>query len=332
MENEVVNHWKLSLSRHPHVIHFREVFLTDRHVAIVLEYANRGSVHQYVKLQKPERRLNEAAARWIFQQLIIAVDFCHRKGVVNRDIKLENVLLHEAPGTSVPFVKIADFGFSKADCMSSPKSRVGTIAYVAPEVIKNTSTGCYCGKQADVWSCGVILHKMLFGTFPFDPPCSNNTQVGNARDREMKMMGRIILVQWTIPEHIAVSDSCIDLLTRIFTAEPLQRITISQLQRHAWFTTDLPPTALTMNDDYLKEEEANAQQNALHGSPNGHQAAGIMHVHHKHKDEESIRIILNEAFQGMDEEMDDEAEMIDAAIQEQANVASEDQLSISNSL
>lgn len=83
-------------------------------------------------------RLDEPAARWFFQQLIIALDYCHRKGAVkpaifNRDIKLENILLETVPG-SLPLVKICDFGYSKNELVSGPKSKVrglsGTCAVV----------------------------------------------------------------------------------------------------------------------------------------------------------------------------------------------------------
>lgn len=87
VEAEILNHRML---RHPHVIEFKEVFLTSEYICIVMEYASGGSLFTYVQRAV---RLKEAAARWFFQQLIIGLDYCHRRGVVNRDIKLENTLL-----------------------------------------------------------------------------------------------------------------------------------------------------------------------------------------------------------------------------------------------
>ena len=71
-------------------------------------------------------RWQEDDARWFFQQLIVGLDYCHRMGVVNRDIKLENTLLDASPK---PLVKITDFGYCKASNDSLPKSKVGTPGY-----------------------------------------------------------------------------------------------------------------------------------------------------------------------------------------------------------
>ncbi len=97
---EIVNH---SLLRHPHIVHFREVFLTEEHLCIVMEYANGGSLFNLVR---KERRLKESLARWFFQQLILAVDYCHKRGVANRDIKLENLLLHNENNLPNPLLKV----------------------------------------------------------------------------------------------------------------------------------------------------------------------------------------------------------------------------------
>lgn len=72
--------------------------------------------------------LQEAEARSIFQQLILAVDYCHRMGVANRDIKLENVLL--GGDKKNPVIKLTDFGFSKSDLDSIPTTICGTPGYM----------------------------------------------------------------------------------------------------------------------------------------------------------------------------------------------------------
>lgn len=69
-------------------------------------------------------RASEALARFLFQQLVLALDFCHRKGKVSRDVKLANTLLALA-ANQLPLVKLCDFGYSKDTMMhSAPASQV----------------------------------------------------------------------------------------------------------------------------------------------------------------------------------------------------------------
>ncbi|KAL4545145.1 hypothetical protein Ndes2526B_g02259 [Nannochloris sp. 'desiccata'] len=140
VSREILNQYKLC---HPHVIGLLDVFLTPRFLALVLEYANFGDLHSYVMSR---RGLSEPEARWFFQQLMLAVDFCHQMGVVNRDIKLENTLL---VGDTRPLIKISDFGFSKDEHgQSAPTTRVGTVMYMAPEVVSNGPDAVYDAKKS----------------------------------------------------------------------------------------------------------------------------------------------------------------------------------------
>lgn len=102
---EVFNHRRL---RHPHVIQFSKVLGFTGKIGIVMEHANHGTLFEYVK---ERHKLHESEARFFFQQLVIAVDYCHRKGIANRDIKLDNILLHREG--VLPNVKLCDFGYSK---------------------------------------------------------------------------------------------------------------------------------------------------------------------------------------------------------------------------
>ncbi|KAL0048946.1 hypothetical protein WJX82_002950 [Trebouxia sp. C0006] len=124
-----------SCLEHPFIISIKEVFLTKEHVAIAMEYAHGGDLYQHVIACKPLYRLPEDQARWIFQQLLIGLDYCHKKGVANRDLKLENLLLDRKDTGSRPLLKICDFGYSKHDINSPAKTVVGTPVYMAPEII-----------------------------------------------------------------------------------------------------------------------------------------------------------------------------------------------------
>ncbi|GBF93316.1 sulfur stress regulator [Raphidocelis subcapitata] len=248
VESEILNH---SILRHPHVVQFREVFLSPRHINIVMDYASGGSLFTYVQQRQ---RLREPLARWFFQQLLLAVDYCHKKGVGIRDVKLENTLLQVIPGLPRPLLKICDFGYSKHDTRSCARSKVGTLLYMAPEVLHN-SDGRYNAKMADVWSCGV----MLVGRYPFQAPAdADATVVGVA-----SMLKAMRCRDYDLPEEaLGLSPRCAALLRRLLEPDEGARIRLEEVLADPWFLTDLPPDALKMNDKYLASSRPCAQTDA----------------------------------------------------------------------
>ncbi|KAK9830625.1 hypothetical protein WJX81_006668 [Elliptochloris bilobata] len=245
VEREILNHKRLI---HPHIVQLKEVFLTQHHLAIAMEYAAGGNLYQLVA---KSGGLPEQDARWYFQQLIFAIDYCHKMGVANRDVKLENTLL---VSTARPLIKLCDFGYSKDEkFQSAPGSKVGTPAYLAPEVISATRGKTYDGKSADVWSCGVMLYVMLSAQYPFGRP--EDSGLKTARQMHV-MLQRILSVDYRLPPNKVVSDECKDLLRQILVAEPSERITMAEIQRHPWFVRDLPEGVAQMNSALLAQQQA----------------------------------------------------------------------------
>eukprot|EP01023_Acetabularia_acetabulum_P065365 TRINITY_DN8646_c0_g2_i1.p1 TRINITY_DN8646_c0_g2~~TRINITY_DN8646_c0_g2_i1.p1 ORF type:complete len:357 (+),score=52.62 TRINITY_DN8646_c0_g2_i1:350-1420(+) len=241
VEREILNHRQLL---HPHIIQYKEVFLTDKYLSIVMEYAPGGDMFEYVV---KKGGLKEEEARWFFQQLIIAVDYCHRMGVISRDIKLENTLLDHSPR---PLLKLCDFGYSKHEYYhSAASSRVGTPAYLAPEVILSTGPRTYDGKMSDVWSCGVMLYVMLVGAYPFERPEDKKNK--NSQEKLHKMIQRILSVDYEIPSKVQVSPECRDLLAKILVKEPKNRFYIRDITSHPWFREKLPDKVLEMNEKLI---------------------------------------------------------------------------------
>lgn len=221
VQREIINHRSL---KHPNIVRFKEVILTPTHLAIVMEYAAGGELFERIC---NAGRFSEDEARFFFQQLISGVSYCHSMQICHRDLKLENTLLDGSPA---PRLKICDFGYSKSALLhSQPKSTVGTPAYIAPEILCKKE---YDGKIADVWSCGVTLYVMLVGAYPFEDP-------DDPRNFK-KTIGRILGVQYAIPDYVHVSEECRHLLSRIFVADPDKRITIPEIRNHEWFLKNLP--------------------------------------------------------------------------------------------
>ena len=207
-----------------------------------MEYAAGGDLFTHVSTRGG---LPEADARFFFQQLVMGLDYCHRMGVVNRDVKLENTLLDgSAPR---PLVKLCDFGYSKHEDDSRPKTKVGTPGYTAPEVVRAGAGTRYDGRAADVWSAGVMLYTMIFCAYPFERP-GDDVEGGRGFGA---VLDRILRVDYEFPASKPVSAGLKDVIARILVADPAHRATLADVMAHPWFTDGLPPEALSMNDACL---------------------------------------------------------------------------------
>lgn len=162
-----------------------------------------------------------------FQQLIDGVQYCHKEGIIHRDLRMEHLLLDGSIYS--PILKITGFGYSKSEILDSqPKSNVGTPAYVPPEVLmaKGNTKG-YDGQAMDVWACGVILFKMLTGAFPFQDGSN-----GNLLTR--KMMKDVAAGRVRYPPDVSVHPAAQKLIKLMLNPDPKQRATLAQIQEHKW--------------------------------------------------------------------------------------------------
>lgn len=171
LTREIHHHRQL---HHPHVTQMYEVIATESHIWIVTELCSGGELFDYLA---EKGRLSEDEARIIFGQLCLAVAYLHDKGIVHRDLKLENVLLDERCR-----VKLGDFGFTREyEKGVYMETFCGTTGYAAPEVLQGKrylgpggwsfgSAAHYAEDptEVDIWSMGVILYCLLTGTLPFD--------------------------------------------------------------------------------------------------------------------------------------------------------------------
>ena len=126
-------------------------------VIMVMEYLDGGEL---LTLLRNKKLFSEEQARIYFKQIISAVAYCHRNGIIHRDLKLQNILLNKQ-GT----LKIADFGISGVANRFNPEVDWGTLKYMSPQVLSGNQKRN--NSSADVWSCGVILFYMVFGYLPF---------------------------------------------------------------------------------------------------------------------------------------------------------------------
>lgn len=126
---------------HPHVTQMYEVIATENSIWIVAELCSGGELFDYLV---EKGRIAEDEAKIIFGQLCLAVGYLHEKGIVHRDLKLENVLLDERCR-----VKLGDFGFTREfDKSSLMETFCGTTGYASPEMLQGRK---YFGPG--VWTC-----------------------------------------------------------------------------------------------------------------------------------------------------------------------------------
>ncbi|KAK7535288.1 uncharacterized protein J3D65DRAFT_699814 [Phyllosticta citribraziliensis] len=206
----------LQLLRHPHIIKLYTVITTPSEIIMVLEYAGIELFDHIVAHGK----MSEDKARKFFQQIVCAVEYCHRHKIVHRDLKPENLLLDENLN-----VKIADFGLSNIMTDGNfLKTSCGSPNYAAPEVI---SGKLYAGPEVDVWSCGVILYVLLVGRLPFDD------------DYIPSLFKKIAQGSYTIPNYL--SSGAVRLIKKMLVVNPVHRITIAEIRQDPWFNKDLAP-------------------------------------------------------------------------------------------
>ena len=195
---------------HPAVTKILETFETEQYMLIIMEYISGGNLQNFVKKR---RKLCEKTSRILFRQLIQGIKYIHSKGIVHRDIKLENILLDLNN-----IVKICDFGVGKLTHKGQKLlGQCGTPVYMAPEIIKGEG---YEGFPVDIWSSGVALYIMLSGNIPFN------------RDKTHDLQSAIINLPYKNID--GVSDSANDLLKNILEKDPVKRYTPDQILGHPW--------------------------------------------------------------------------------------------------
>lgn len=246
----------LQLLQHPHIIGFREVLLSPTHLCIVIDYAAGGSLFDVLCNKKTEV-LTENAARRLFQQLITGVDYAHRKGLTNRDIKPDNILFYPMPKGKPPTLVLCDFGLSRSDVSGMISTMEGTTGYLAPELFTGQCKTVDQAKHADLYSCGVVLYQMLFGLG------RRPTGLDNRRRVDAKIMRSWLHGQYReleFPDVRPISADCRDFLSRILQANPRNRISIEEIWEHPWFRTPLSDQALKWNFDLLVTQDCAVQR------------------------------------------------------------------------
>uniref|UniRef100_A0A3B5QY19 MAP/microtubule affinity-regulating kinase 3 n=1 Tax=Xiphophorus maculatus TaxID=8083 RepID=A0A3B5QY19_XIPMA len=200
----------MKMLNHPNIVKLFEVIETEKTLYLVMEYASGGEVFDYLVAHG---RMKEKEARAKFRQIVSAVQYCHQKCIVHRDLKAENLLLDADMN-----IKIADFGFSNEFTLGNKLDTFcGSPPYAAPELFQGKK---YDGPEVDVWSLGVILYTLVSGSLPFD---GQNLK---------ELRERVLRGKYRIPFYM--STDCENLLKKFLILNPSKRGSLEQIMRDRW--------------------------------------------------------------------------------------------------
>ncbi|XP_071164041.1 MAP/microtubule affinity-regulating kinase 3-like isoform X8 [Mytilus edulis] len=195
---------------HPNIVKLFEVIQTEKTLYLVMEYASGGEVFDYLVAHG---RMKEKEARAKFRQIVSAVQYCHQKHIVHRDLKAENLLLDGDMN-----IKIADFGFSNEFVPGNKLDTFcGSPPYAAPELFQGKK---YDGPEVDVWSLGVILYTLVSGSLPFD---GQNLK---------ELRERVLRGKYRIPFYM--STDCENLLKKFLVLNPTKRASLENIMKDRW--------------------------------------------------------------------------------------------------
>ena len=210
--------------KHPNIINLLDVVFEDDWVLLIMELARGGSLFELATASP----VTEERARVFFVQMLSALEYCHASQIFHRDLKLENVVFASPPEGEL---KITDFGVSKdAGINSMPKTNVGTIAYMAPEVTnvgRHDQAPTYDG-AADLWSLGVMLFVMTTQRYPFGFDGAR----AHGGESAAVVYRRIRAGTFEVPETASAELS--ELLHGLLTTDPAARWSFERINACGW--------------------------------------------------------------------------------------------------
>lgn len=220
-----------------HLAQLLEVFEDEENIYIVLDYLPNGDLITYFK-EKP--LFNEEKLKVFFSKIVFGVQNLHNHGIVHRDIKMDNILLDESFSPV-----LSDFGISSFFDSKRPiKDTGGTPAYLPPEVIRAKGEICF---KSDVWSLGVLLYALSFGTVPFE---ANNVQ---------ELYRTILIGKFRIPESSTISSELKSLISKMITVNLSRRYSIEDILKDLWLEDTIAKLNYEKKEMFstLKKKEKN---------------------------------------------------------------------------
>lgn len=214
---------------HPLIAQLYEVVETPQNTFLFMELVDNGTLLEYINKNAP---ISENKSRIIFAQIVSVLDYLHNeKRVVHRDLKAENILIDQNDN-----IRVIDFGLSNVLNQNTVLyTACGSSAYVAPEMLLNKPYT----QAADIWSAGVLLYAMNAAHLPFE-----DTNVTRLVDKVLNRQ----------PEYpVTFSKNLTELISRMLTKDPTQRITLEGILHDPWFLQDALGNTFSYNFKVLSK-------------------------------------------------------------------------------
>lgn len=180
---------------HPFIMKLQFSFQDSTHLYLIMDFINGGELFFHLS---QAGQFSEERARFYAAEIILALQYLHKSGVVYRDVKPENILID-----SEGHIKLTDFGLSKYGLDENggyTESFCGTSEYLAPEIIKEKQYTY----SVDYYSLGLVMYEMLTGSNPF--------KTGEEKPF-VEQMNEILTKVIVMPPYF--SKDCADLVTRL---------------------------------------------------------------------------------------------------------------------
>ncbi len=198
---------------HENIVKCSEAIFSDKYIYLFMEYCEEGTLSDYIK----KNELSEEEVHIFMTQIKNALHYLREKNIMHRDLKSSNILLKNG------IIKLADFGFAKKmECNDTELAHTtcGTPLYMAPEIILDNKYN----SKSDLWSVGVVFYEMIYGKYPYS---SNNIVDLMKKIKTMKVDYDISMKE--------ISQECIQLMNRLLTFNPAERIEWTDFINHVWF-------------------------------------------------------------------------------------------------
>ena len=199
----------LKMSDHPFLVNMSYVFQTEQRIYFVMRFIRGGELRHHLHKQ-PGQRFSEESAKFYCMQIALALGHLHKKSIVYRDLKTENVLM-DVDG----YLCLTDFGLAKVLKEDEQAMTVaGTVEYLAPEIVENKAYGM----AVDWWTLGVLTYELCTGFTPFFDPKGNQEKIFTA----IKQYD--VLYPEAATNGFALSANCQDFISKLLDKNPSTRL------------------------------------------------------------------------------------------------------------